>query len=120
MRTLPLIATAALALAAATPAWAHALLRAAEPAVGSTVAHAPAELKLTFSETVEPAFTRVDVVDSHGARVDAGSLQLDPADAKRVLVPLKPLIPGVYTVRWHATATDTHRTQGSFRFTVAP
>ena len=37
-------------------AQAHALLRHAEPAVGSTVAGAPKELALTFSEAVEPAF----------------------------------------------------------------
>lgn len=106
-------------LAAAVPAFAHALLRSADPAVGSSVAHAPKELKLTFSETLEPAFCRVVVTDAGGARVDAGTLQADPANARRLLVPLKPLAPGVYTVTWHATSTDTHRTQGRFTFTVA-
>jgi methionine-rich copper-binding protein CopC len=107
-----------LSLAAAPPALAHARLRAAEPAVGSTVGGAPTELKLTFSETVEPAFCRVTVTDAHGMRVDAGAPQADPADGKRLLVPLKPLGPGVYTVTWHVTSTDTHRTGGHFSFTV--
>jgi methionine-rich copper-binding protein CopC len=31
-----------------------------------------------------------------------------------------PLKPGVYTVHWHAVSVDTHRTQGSFQFTVRP
>ena len=28
--------------------------------------------------------------------------------------------PGTYSVTWHAVALDTHHTQGSFKFTVAP
>ena len=32
----------------------------------------------------------------------------------------RPLPPGVYTVNWHAVSVDTHHTQGSFNFTVAP
>lgn len=109
-----------LLLLAAPPAFAHALLRLADPRVGSTVAVAPKELKLTFSEEVEPAFTHVEVTDAHGSGENAGALRLDPADARRVLVPLKPLAPGEYTVTWHAVAVDTHHTQGRFNFTVAP
>ncbi len=28
------------------------------------------------------------------------------------------LAPGNYTVKWHVTSVDTHKTQGSFSFTV--
>ena len=112
-------ATLALRLGSAVPALAHALLRAAEPAVGSTVGHAPQDLSLTFSESVEPAFCRVTVTNAAGARMEAGPLHGDPANARRLLLPLKPLPPGVYTVNWHATSTDTHRTEGRFQFTVA-
>jgi methionine-rich copper-binding protein CopC len=35
-------------------------------------------------------------------------------------VPVKPLAAGVYTVLWHATSVDTHKTEGHFTFTVAP
>jgi methionine-rich copper-binding protein CopC len=34
-------------------------------------------------------------------------------------VALKPLRAGVYKVIWHATAVDTHKTDGSFNFTVS-
>lgn len=115
-----LAATLAPGLGATVPACAHALLRSADPAVGGTVSSPPGDLKLTFSETVEPAFCRVEVTDAAGRRVDAGAPRRDPTDGKRLLVALKPLAPGVYSVTWHATSTDTHRTEGHYRFTVVP
>jgi methionine-rich copper-binding protein CopC len=44
----------------------------------------------------------------------------DPGDAERLEVPLRKLGPGTYTVHWRAVSVDTHRTQGTYRFTVAP
>jgi copper resistance protein C len=111
---------AAMLLLAAPPAFAHAMLRAADPAVGSTVKSAPKEVTLTFSESVDPSLSHVEVTDAQGARVDTGSLRLDPANPNRLVVALKPLIAGIYTVTWHAVSTDTHKTQGKFTFTMTP
>jgi copper resistance protein C len=107
-------------VAAPVAASAHALLREAIPAVGSTVHGAPQTLTLRFSEGVEPAFTTVVVTDASGTHVEAGRPQTAPDDARQISVPLKPLSPGTYTVTWHATSVDTHRTEGHFTFTVAP
>ena len=105
-------------LAAAGPAGAHAFLKTSTPAVGSTVKQAPPELVINFTEAVEPSFCTITVQDAAGASVDTGSLH--GADGNRQLaVGLKPLQPGAYTVNWHATAVDTHKTQGNFTFTVA-
>jgi copper resistance protein C len=98
---------------------AHALLEQALPPVGGTVAKAPAEVTIEFSETVEPAFSTIAVTDAAGNRVDTGKPQTASGDAKRLAVGVKPLSAGTYTVTWHATSTDTHRTQGHFSFTVA-
>src|SRR5207253_2735524 len=49
---------------------AHAVLDRAEPRVGSTVRTAPADVKLWFTERLEPAFSRVQVVNEAGERVD--------------------------------------------------
>jgi len=35
-------------------------------------------------------------------------------------VPLHITAPGKYTVTWHALSQDTHKTQGSFSFTITP
>ncbi len=112
----PASATVAMILAANT-AEAHAFLRTATPRVGSTVATAPNEVTIDFTESVEPTFSTIAVTDAAGARVDTGPAHLDGGDA-RLAVALKPIAPGLYRVTWRATATDTHRTEGSFTFTV--
>jgi len=99
-------------------AWAHAHLRQAEPAVGS-VGPAPQEVVLHFSERLEPSFSRIEVL--RGAEhLEAGPAHIPPGDARVLAVPVKPLAAGVYTVLWHATSVDTHKTEGHFTFTVAP
>jgi methionine-rich copper-binding protein CopC len=100
-------------------AFAHAFLDRSSPAVGSTVSGSPPALNLTYTEPVEPLFSTVQVTDAGGNRMEAGKPV--PQDDGRVLqVPLKQLPPGVYTVEWHVTSVDTHKTQGHFTFTVKP
>ncbi|HEY0206892.1 MAG TPA: copper resistance protein CopC [Acetobacteraceae bacterium] len=101
-------------------AHAHAHLRQAEPPVGGTVHAAPAQVELTFSEAVEPRFSTVAVTDAAGAQVDHADLHVAGGDARHLAVSVSALRPGTYTVVWHATAVDTHKTEGSFTFTVAP
>lgn len=99
---------------------AHAELERATPGVGSTVASAPAQVVLQFSEPIEAAFSRVEVTDSAGRRVDKGDGRPDPTDRSRMRVSLQPLAPGTYRVNWHVLSSDTHRTEGDFTFTVKP
>ncbi len=117
---LTIAATLALSVAPAVPGFAHALLRASDPATGSTVAGAPKQVSLSFSEAVEPALCRVAVTDAAGRAMPVGSPSGDPHDARRLRLPLGALPPGVYTVTWHAVSVDTHKTEGHFSFTVAP
>jgi hypothetical protein len=120
MRLTTLLLAAATLLAGAGTAGAHALLRHAQPPVGATVKAAPADLLLIFTEGVEPAFSSVAVTGPGGARVDTGTVRTDPKDATHLLVALQPLAPGTYTVIWHVTSVDTHKTDGSYQFTVRP
>jgi hypothetical protein len=116
---MPRLAAAALLTLAAVPAaHAHAFLRHASPAVGSTVAAAPRELTLDYTEAVEPRFSHVDVLDAQGRHVDAGDLHPAPDDPKRLVIGLQPLPPGTYTVQWRVVAADTHHTEGKFSFSV--
>jgi hypothetical protein len=109
-----------LAMAIPQVVWAHAMLMKAEPAVGSSVVSAPAQLILHYSEGVEPRFTTVVVHDAVGARMDSDNLQTAVGDPKTLVIGLKALKPGDYSVDWHVTSVDTHKTQGHFSFTVAP
>lgn len=118
----PLIGAALLCagLFATHAAIAHAHLRNAAPAVGSTVQAAPSEVAINFTEGLEPRFSTIEVQDKSGARIDAGAPHLAPDNNKHFAVELRPLAAGTYTVIWHATSVDTHKTEGTFQFTVAP
>jgi methionine-rich copper-binding protein CopC len=96
-------------------AHAHAMLDHANPSVGSTVASAPREISLTFTQNLEAAFSSVQVTDANGARVDQGKAQVSGSTMR---VGLKSLSPGTYRVRWHVLSVDTHKTEGTFTFTV--
>jgi copper resistance protein C len=113
------IATSLAFALAATPAFAHAQLEKASPAVGGTVSR-PSEIRLTFSEGVEPKFTKVSLTGPGGA-VPLGAAKTESGNQAVLIAPItKPLAAGVYTVHWHAVSVDTHHTQGTFQFTVKP
>jgi methionine-rich copper-binding protein CopC len=117
---LRVILLAFVAASSSSAAFAHAHLTGATPPVGSTVGMAPMEIAITYSERLEPRFSTIEVQDASGARVDMGNVHTETGDDKRLVVGLKPLQPGSYKVIWHATSTDTHKTEGSYSFTLRP
>lgn len=102
----------------ASPAFAHAFLQRADPPVGSTVAASPPELSMQFTEGVEPVFSKIEVDGPNGAAVATGKPHLAPDDNRRLIIDLPKLPPGTYTVIWHATSVDTHKTEGNYKFSV--
>lgn len=119
MNRIPACAGAALVILLWTgQAFAHAHLQSAIPPVDATVAAPPAAVTLTFTEPLEARFSRIEVKNAAGKRVDDGKPHAASGDGKSLAVGVGKLAPGVYTVDWHATSVDTHRTEGSFHFTV--
>ena len=107
------------ALLAAHPAFSHAFLDRSSPSAGAELRAPPSVVRITFTEAVEPHFSTIEVRDSEGGRVDAANPHADGA-AKSLAVDLLKLRPGKYTVIWHATSVDTHKTEGKFTFSVLP
>ena len=104
-----------LVLFLATPAFAHARLTGSEPAANAKV-KSPGQVKLHFSESLEPAFSSASLTDAAGKTVPVSrSVGSDTI----TLLPLT-LKPGAYKVSWHSVGQDTHRLAGSFGFTVIP
>ena len=99
-------------------AWGHAFLDHAEPRVGSTVKSPPSQVRAWFTQELEPAFSTLEVVNQSGERVDRGPAQVDAASRALLQVPLKPLGPGTYRVKWRVPSVDTHVTEGDFTFRV--
>jgi copper resistance protein C len=118
-RTLRTIALSLAFAVIATQAFAHAQLEKATPPVGGTVASA-SEIRLEFSEGVEPKFTKVSLTGPGGA-VPLGAAKTEPSNQAVLIVPIaKALAAGAYSVHWQAVSVDTHHTQGTFEFTVKP
>jgi copper resistance protein C len=114
--------TVALALAALTlwanSAHAHAALLKSVPARRSSVTLAPTEVRLWFSEDIEPSYASVWVVDAAGQRLTTGPVAVDDKDKTVIAVNLPPVGPGVYTVNYRVMSVDGHVVQSGFIFTV--
>jgi hypothetical protein len=119
-RRLATTLTAMLALSASLPAFAHAFLDHASPAVGSTVHAPPAAVRIWFTQELEPAFSTVRLVDAAGTQVATAAAEVDAKDRTLLVLTLPALTPGRYKVFWRVLSVDTHVTDGSFGFEVAP
>lgn len=102
------------------PAGAHAFLERAVPAVGSVVRAPPTEIRLRFTQRLEPAFSGIRVFDRDGKQVDRGDARVEATDPVLLRVSLPVLSPGAYRVSWRVLSVDAHVTEGDFTFDVAP
>jgi methionine-rich copper-binding protein CopC len=98
----------------------HAFLNQAVPPVDGTVTTSLKEIRLTFSEGVEPRFSGIELATSDGRAIATGPAIRDLGDDKQLVLPVPPLAPGRYKVSWHVVSVDTHRTEGAYSFAVAP
>ena len=96
----------------------HAFLDRADPRVGSTVKIAPTQVRVWFTERLEPAFSTLEVFDERGERVDNGPPRTDESSPHMLQVPLKSIGSGTYRVKWRVLSVDTHVTEGDFTFRV--
>jgi methionine-rich copper-binding protein CopC len=121
MRSAVLRLLAAMAwLGCAGGASAHALLERASPRVGSQVSAAPPEVRLTFSEPLEGAFSRLTITGPPGFG-GGGQPRLAPVDRRILVADLgKPAPAGRYDIHWRVVSVDGHVTQGDFHFAVKP
>lgn len=108
---------ATLAFAAAS-AQAHARLEASQPKADSEVAGPPKEIRLRFNEQLEPAFSKIQLVDAKETALALPKVQFDPADPKVMFVAAPALQPGRYRVRWTAMSHDGHKVNGELAFMV--
>lgn len=119
---------AALAAALAVPAvlfapaaWAHAMLDHAVPAVGGTAQGSPGELQIAFTQNIVASFSGAELKTADGAAIPIGKAIVDPASPNVLRAPIgQKLKPGLYIVTWHVVSVDSHRSSGSYKFTVAP
>lgn len=113
------------ALAFAGTAQAHTRLVSSSPAANAIVSK-PGRVALTFNERVVANFTGVDLamtsmpgMASHQPMPITGFTSAMSADGKTLTLQMRrALTAGTYQLKWHAVGDDTHRTEGTFSFTV--
>ncbi|MGA2230172.1 MAG: copper resistance CopC family protein [Tepidisphaeraceae bacterium] len=99
-------------------ALAHAFLDHADPKVGAVLSQPPTQIKIWFTQELEPAFSSVQVLDGNGTEVDKKDCHQDEKDKTLLIVSVPALAAGTYKVAWKVVSVDTHHTQGDFKFTV--
>ena len=100
---------------------AHAILLRSDPAKDAVLAVPPDQVRMWFSEDLNPALSTAVVVNGANARVDVGGGRVSLSDPTEMDVSLKPnLPPAVYIVIYRTDSNvDGHILTGSFLFTVA-
>lgn len=111
-----LVTVVALLIAPAGPASAHAVLVSSSPIASAVVSNAPAEVVLTFSESVRKVSGKIRVIAPDGSRADRGeptfegtvvTVPVDPAGAR-----------GTYLVSYRVISSDSHPVSGAFTYSV--
>jgi copper transport protein len=112
-----LLAAACALLTAAGPASAHAALTGSDPRQGAVVDRPPAQVSLTFSETVSLDDDSLRVLDPKGQRVDDG--RPSGTGGTTYAVKLHAGLPdGTYTVAYQVVSADSHPVSGAYTFSV--
>jgi methionine-rich copper-binding protein CopC len=102
------------------PAHGHAIVLESSPKHDATLARPPERIVLRFNSKIEKRLTRVTLTAGDGAAVPM-PIATEGAGAgaqDRLVIPLRPLGPGVYVLRYRVLAADGHITEGALRFTV--
>ncbi len=95
----------------------HFGLASSAPAKGAHLMAAPAEIRLTFTASINPAKTGIDLLGPDKAPVAMDSVRA-VVDSPQVAIAkiTGKLAGGAYTVRWKAVAVDGESGAGSFTF----
>ena len=111
---------AALVLLVTSTASAHTRLERSVPAADSAVGSSPPRVTLWFSERLEAAFSKVQVLNAQDQQVDNDDAVVNPDNGKQIAVSLPGLAPGRYRVHWRVLSVDSHVNEGDFAFDVQP
>jgi copper transport protein len=120
VRTTLVLLAAAGALALPAAAWAHAGLVRTVPRANVVLNQPPPQVRLTYTEAVEPRFAAISVTNAAGEQQTTGAPTRSATDPKTIVVPLKRLGEGWYLVYWRVISVDGHPVRGAFLFQVGP
>ncbi len=98
---------------------AHAIPLRSDPTPNSVLAEPPAEIRMWFSEPLEPTFSSIHLRDVNGNGVETAPSEVDPNDPYQLVLRPGDLPDGLYTVVWQVlSSADGHPTEGAFAITI--
>jgi copper transport protein len=114
------VAVSPFLMAPADPASAHANQVRSSPSPNQVLETSPGRVIVWFSEPIEGSFSRIQVLDADGNKVDNGDSAPDPTEPTAMTVTLpQDLTNGTYTVAWRNLSTiDGHTVVGSYLFAI--
>jgi copper transport protein len=99
--------------------YAHAVLVRSEPVSNAQLTESPHEIRLWFTEPLEPVYSKIELRDATGAVVNTPPSHIEPTDEQQMVLMTGELAAGLYTVVWrNVSAADGHGTTGSFPFII--
>ena len=115
----PAVILATLATLSAGAAAAHPRFVESTPVRGAKLTAAPKEVRVTFSEGVDPRESEFELFDAAGKSLPAGALRGDPKNPRAIVMSMpRKLAPGAYQVRWRVAAAGHASTPGRLSFEV--
>jgi len=98
---------------------AHAKYERSDPGRRSVVARSPDEIKIWFSEQLEPAYSTIVVKTKAGDPVtDEKAFVADDGTGKLLILKLPKLEPGKYSVFYRVLSVDGHIVDSKFKFRI--
>lgn len=114
-----IVVAAAVGASLAPAALAHSYLLRSSPAYGEVLSSAPREIRLSFSDSIQPAPGIEAVSNATGRSILAGRTAIDPHNPRELALPLIRRLPeGDYTARWRVVSNDGHTEEGLLAFAV--
>jgi methionine-rich copper-binding protein CopC len=116
---------AAVVLASASQAFAHARVLATVPRDNALLAGSPPAIEIRFNEILDDDFNSIEVFSEaqpaqSPTSLTAGPATVDAKDGTHLVAPLQKLPPGTYAVHWKVLSRDGHTARGRFTFRVLP
>jgi methionine-rich copper-binding protein CopC len=100
------------------PAAAHTFLDHATPAADASLAAAPAQLVLVFTDPLEGDEVKIELFDAAGHRLASNADKSAVLKDDTVTIPLPKLPPGDYRVTWLVNPAPGHQTSGDYHFKI--
>lgn len=114
-----LSATAALTVATARPASAHAFVQESAPVDGAVADDPPERAYFRYNEAVTLTDSSLQLLDAMGKRIPIEAATHFNGAANTATAPLpRDLADGTYVIAWRVTSADSHIVSGAIQFSV--